>query len=76
MLAMLLCTQVGPDLHAASCELSLRFGATGMVATAARTLLECLDRLPNEDSRTKICIIGFDTALHFFSLAVRLTPVF
>lgn len=43
---------------------------TGMVATAARTLLECLDRLPNEDSRTKICIIGFDTALHFFSLAV------
>ena len=43
----------------------------GMVATAARTLLECLDRLPNEDNRTKICIVGVDTALHFFSLAVR-----
>jgi hypothetical protein len=40
-----------------------------MVATAARTLLESLDRLPNVDDRTKICIIGVDTCLHFFGLA-------
>ena len=44
--------------------------STGMVATAARTLLESLDRLPNEDSRTKIAIIGVDSCLHFFTLAV------
>jgi protein transport protein SEC24 len=43
---------------------------SGMVATAARTLLESLHRLPNEDSRTKISIIAVDSCLHFFSLAV------
>lgn len=42
-----------------------------MVATACRTLLESLDRIPNEDSRTKIAIICFDVALHFFSMPVR-----
>lgn len=41
-----------------------------MVATAARTLLESLDRLPNADDRTKIAIIGVDSCLHFFTLAV------
>ncbi|KAL7410818.1 Sec23/Sec24 trunk domain-containing protein [Mrakia frigida] len=41
---------------------------TGMVATAARTILESLDRLPNEDGRTKVAIIAVDVALHFFSL--------
>lgn len=42
-----------------------------MVATAARTLLETLDRIPNEESRTRISIIAVDTSLHFFSLTVR-----
>lgn len=42
-----------------------------MVATAARTLLESLDRIPNEDSRTKISILAVDSCLHFFSLPVR-----
>jgi hypothetical protein len=41
-----------------------------MVATATRTLLENLDRLPNEDSRTKVAIIAFDVSLYFFSLPV------
>ncbi|VDB88711.1 unnamed protein product [Peniophora sp. CBMAI 1063] len=41
---------------------------SGMVATAARTLLENLDRLPNDDSRTRVAIIGFDSALYFFSM--------
>lgn len=41
-----------------------------MVATATRTILESLDRLPNRDDRTKIAIIAFDVALHFFSIAV------
>lgn len=42
----------------------------GMVATATRTILESLDRLPNEDNRTKIAIIAFDVSLYFFSMAV------
>jgi protein transport protein SEC24 len=39
-----------------------------MLATAARTLLESLDRLPNSDDRTKIAIIGVDSCLHFYTL--------
>jgi len=41
---------------------------SGMVATATRTLLENLDRLPNEDSRTKVAIVAYDTSLYFFSM--------
>lgn len=43
---------------------------SGMVATATRTILENLDRIPNEDSRTKVGFIAFDVSLHFFSLPV------
>lgn len=45
---------------------------SGMVATAARTILESLDRLPNEDNRTKISLIAIDTSLHFFCLPVSI----
>ncbi|KAG6865001.1 COPII subunit, partial [Blastosporella zonata] len=41
---------------------------SGMVATATRTLLENLDRIPDEDERTKIAIICYDVSLYFFSL--------
>ncbi|TFY63547.1 hypothetical protein EVG20_g6270 [Dentipellis fragilis] len=46
---------------------------SGMVATATRTILENLDRLPNEDERTKVAIIGFDTSLYFFSMPPNTT---
>jgi protein transport protein SEC24 len=42
----------------------------GMVATATRTILENLGRLPNEDQRTKIAIIAYDTSVYFFSMSV------
>ncbi|KAI0057150.1 hypothetical protein BV25DRAFT_1920366 [Artomyces pyxidatus] len=41
---------------------------SGMVATATRTILENLDRLPNDDQRTKVAIIAFDVSLYFFSM--------
>ncbi|KIM79079.1 hypothetical protein PILCRDRAFT_10737 [Piloderma croceum F 1598] len=41
---------------------------SGMVATATRTILENLDRIPNEDNRTKIAITCFDISLYFFSM--------
>ena len=41
-----------------------------MVATATRTLLENLDRIPNEDNRTKIAVLCFDISLYFFSMPV------
>ncbi len=42
--------------------------SSGMVATAARTLLESLDRIPDDDGRTKVSVIGVDSSLHFFTL--------
>ncbi|KAI0261673.1 protein transporter SEC24 [Gloeopeniophorella convolvens] len=41
---------------------------SGMVATATRTILENLDRLPNEDQRTKVAVITYDTSVYFFSM--------
>src|SRR5690606_35790842 len=37
--------------------------------TAARTILESLDRIPNTDKRTRVGFIAVDSALHFFSIA-------
>ncbi|QRW04974.1 transporter protein Sec23 [Ceratobasidium sp. AG-Ba] len=48
---------------------------SGMVATAARAILESLDRIPNGDDRTKVAIIGFDVALHFFTIVPGSTDV-
>ncbi|KAF5310619.1 hypothetical protein D9619_007972 [Psilocybe cf. subviscida] len=42
---------------------------SGMVATATRTILESLDRIPDEDNRTKIAIVCYDVSLYFFSMA-------
>ncbi|KAF8155735.1 protein transporter SEC24 [Crassisporium funariophilum] len=41
---------------------------SGMVATATRTILENLDRIPDEEGRTKVAIICYDVSLYFFSL--------
>ncbi|GJJ77306.1 protein transport protein SEC24 [Entomortierella parvispora] len=41
---------------------------SGMVATAATTILESLDRIPNDDSRTKIGIVTVDSSIHFYNL--------
>ena len=47
-----------------------------MVATATRTILENLDRLPNEDQRTKVAIIAYDTSIYFFSMSVSVFGVY
>ncbi|THG96981.1 hypothetical protein EW026_g4949 [Hermanssonia centrifuga] len=41
---------------------------SGMVATATRTILENLDRIPDENGRTKVAIIAFDVSMYFFSM--------
>jgi protein transport protein SEC24 len=43
-----------------------------MVATATRTILENLERIPNEDQRTKVAVIAFDVSIYFFSMPVRI----
>ncbi|ORX50100.1 hypothetical protein DM01DRAFT_1337773 [Hesseltinella vesiculosa] len=40
---------------------------SGMLATAARTLLDTLERIPNDENRTSIGIITVDSALHFYN---------
>ncbi|KAG6810422.1 hypothetical protein H0H92_011939 [Tricholoma furcatifolium] len=42
--------------------------STCMVATATHTILENLDRIPDEGDRTKVAIVCYDTSLYFFSL--------
>ena len=43
---------------------------SGMVATAATTILESLDRIPNDEGRTKIGIVTVDSSIHFYNLNV------
>ncbi|CAG8564193.1 267_t:CDS:10 [Paraglomus occultum] len=57
-----------PPVYVFVIDVSYPAVQSGAVATAARTILESLDRLPNEDNRTKIAIITVDVALHFYSL--------
>jgi Sec23/Sec24 trunk domain len=52
------------------CFCLLIASVSGMVATATRTILENLDRIPDEDERTKIAIICYDVSLYFFSMPV------
>lgn len=53
--------------------IDVSYGAvqSGMVATAARAILESLDGIPNNDDRAKIGFITFDSTLHFYNLAVN-----
>ncbi|GAA5962109.1 hypothetical protein JCM8115_002919 [Rhodotorula mucilaginosa] len=57
-----------PPIYVFVMDVSYSAISTGMVATAARTLLESLDRIPNADDRTKISLICVDSCLHFFTL--------
>ncbi len=43
---------------------------SGMVATAARAILDSLDSIPNSDGRTKMAFITVDSALHFYNFNV------
>lgn len=57
-----------PPVYTFLIDVSHQAIQSGMVATAARTILETLPRLPNANDRTKVAIIGVDTSLHFFCL--------
>lgn len=39
-----------------------------MLATAARTIFDSLERLPNDENRTRVAIITVDSSLHFYKL--------
>jgi protein transport protein SEC24 len=46
---------------------------SGLVATATRTILESLDRIPNKDGRTKVGFIAVDSSLHYFAISPEAT---
>ncbi len=52
--------------------IDVSFGAvqSGMVAVAAKAILDSLDRIPNTDDRTKVGFITFDSSIHYYNLAV------
>ena len=52
--------------------IDVSYGAvqSGMVATAAKVILDSLDRIANTDDRTKIGFITFDSSIHFYNLTV------
>ncbi|KAK4687289.1 protein transport protein SEC24, partial [Tremellales sp. Uapishka_1] len=62
-----------PPVYAFVIDVSQPAVQSGMVATAARTILESLDSIPNADKRTKIAIIAVSSSLHFFSLPAGAT---
>lgn len=41
---------------------------SGLLATAARCILESLDRIPNTDRRTRLGFMAVDGSLHYFSI--------
>jgi protein transport protein SEC24 len=42
--------------------------SSGLLATAARCILESLDRIPNVDRRAKLAFIAVDSSLHYFCI--------
>ncbi|KAK7679919.1 COPII subunit [Cerrena zonata] len=40
--------------------------SSGLTSTITRTILESLDRIPNDKKTTKVAFIGVDSNLHFF----------
>ncbi|KAF7320518.1 hypothetical protein HMN09_00135500 [Mycena chlorophos] len=47
---------------------------SGLFATAVRTIGESLDSLPNAEGRTRVAVICFDSALHFFKFTTEARP--
>lgn len=57
-----------PPVYVFVLDVSVNAISNGLLATAARTIQESLDRLPNKDNRTRVAFIGVDSWLHFFSI--------
>lgn len=57
-----------PPVYVFVLDCSISAIQNGLLATAARTILESLDRIPNKDGRTRVGFITVDSALHFFKL--------
>ncbi|CCH43669.1 hypothetical protein BN7_3222 [Wickerhamomyces ciferrii] len=57
-----------PLTYAFLIDVSIHSISSGLLATVATTILESLDRIPNEDTRARVAFIGIDSSLHFFNI--------
>lgn len=57
-----------PSTYAFIFDVSQASVKSGLLATAARTLLETLDSIPNHDERTRISIMCVDQSIHYFRI--------
>lgn len=49
-------------------DVSFASVTSGLLATAARCILESLDRIPNADRRTRLGFMAVDSSLHYFAV--------
>lgn len=59
-----------PPVYVFVLDVSVHAVQNGLLATAARTIQESLDRLPNKDDRAKVGFIAVDSSLHYFNIPV------
>lgn len=59
-----------PPVYVFVLDVSIHAIQNGLLATAARTIQESLDRLPNTDDRAKVGFIAVDSSLHYFNIPV------
>lgn len=51
-------------------DVSFAAVSSGMLATFARTLADCLDQIPNDEHRTRFALITVDSSVHFYNFEV------
>lgn len=49
-------------------DVSYNAVTNGLLATAARTILDSLNRIPNADTRTRLGFLAVDSSLHYFAI--------
>jgi protein transport protein SEC24 len=55
-----------PIVFAFIIDVSVNAITSGLTGTITRTILESLDRIPNENKTARVAFIGVDTSLHYF----------
>ena len=55
-----------PIVYVFIIDVSVHAVSSGLTGTITRTILESLDRIPNENKTARVAFIGVDTNLHYF----------
>ncbi|CAK7901365.1 protein transport protein Sec24p [[Candida] anglica] len=55
-----------PIVYTFIIDVSIEAVSTGLTGTITRTILESLDRIPNQNNTARVAFIGVDSSLHYF----------